>query len=150
MLKFVGDAALAVFLSLWGTRRGRAAPPSAPRAEVFARAETANAAREGREPIVFGSAIHVGEVMYGNIGGPIRLDFTVIGPALIASRIPGKGCCALERPLPASEAFVSATGKPARTSGSKGVATEGTPSASPERDRPGRRAEHAARLRVGW
>ena len=35
-----------------------------------------------------GIALHVGDVMYGNIGAPDRLDFTVIGPAVnLVSRI---------------------------------------------------------------
>jgi adenylate cyclase len=33
-------------------------------------------------------ALHVGELLYGNFGGPSRLDFTVLGPAVNeASRI---------------------------------------------------------------
>jgi adenylate cyclase len=36
----------------------------------------------------FGLALHLGEVMYGNIGGGNRLDFTCIGPAVnLAARI---------------------------------------------------------------
>ena len=36
----------------------------------------------------FGLALHVGEVMYGNIGGGNRLDFTCIGPAVnLAARL---------------------------------------------------------------
>ena len=30
----------------------------------------------------FGLALHLGEVMFGNIGASQRLDFTVIGPAV--------------------------------------------------------------------
>jgi adenylate cyclase len=42
----------------------------------------------GQEPLGFGIALHVGEVMYGNIGAVDRLDFTVIGAAVnLASRI---------------------------------------------------------------
>src|SRR5262249_7056668 len=36
----------------------------------------------GKPAIHFGIALHVGEVYYGNIGAPGRLDFTVIGPAV--------------------------------------------------------------------
>ena len=36
----------------------------------------------------FGLALHVGEVLYGNIGGGNRLDFTCIGPAVnLAARL---------------------------------------------------------------
>lgn len=36
----------------------------------------------------FGLALHVGDVMYGNIGTATRLDFTVIGPAVnVTSRL---------------------------------------------------------------
>ena len=36
----------------------------------------------------FGVALHVGDVMYGNIGTTTRLDFTVIGPAVnVTSRM---------------------------------------------------------------
>jgi adenylate cyclase len=36
----------------------------------------------------FGLALHAGQVMYGNIGGGSRLDFTCIGPAVnLAGRL---------------------------------------------------------------
>ena len=41
-----------------------------------------------RPRIRYGLALHVGDVMYGNVGGDARLDFTVIGPAVnLTSRI---------------------------------------------------------------
>ncbi|MEM9443002.1 MAG: adenylate/guanylate cyclase domain-containing protein, partial [Pseudomonadota bacterium] len=55
--------------------------------------------------IAAGMALHVGEVMYGNIGSTERLDFTVIGPAVnLASRIEGL-CPELGIDLLISEAF---------------------------------------------
>ncbi len=42
----------------------------------------------GQRALGFGLALHVGDVMYGNIGSRTRLDFTVIGPAVnVASRL---------------------------------------------------------------
>ena len=43
---------------------------------------------EGADSIRFGLALHLGPVMYGNIGGGNRLDFTCIGPAVnLAARL---------------------------------------------------------------
>jgi len=42
----------------------------------------------GCSPLNYGVGLHVGDVMYGNIGSRTRLDFTVIGPAVnLASRL---------------------------------------------------------------
>src|SRR3546814_16983518 len=42
----------------------------------------------GKPPFRCGIALHVGDVMYGNIGAADRLDFTVIGPAVnLVSRL---------------------------------------------------------------
>ena len=87
ILKFMGDGLLAIF------------PLSEPKAcanllHAVAEAHQAMTAlnesnRElGRVPLNYGVGIHVGDVMYGNIGSRSRLDFTVIGPAVnLASRL---------------------------------------------------------------
>jgi adenylate cyclase len=42
----------------------------------------------GRMPLNYGIGVHVGDVMFGNIGSRTRLDFTVIGPAVnMAARL---------------------------------------------------------------
>ncbi len=87
ILKFIGDGLLAVFpLSETG------AVDRAYEAVRGARANMAalnrQRATDGLEALGYGVGIHVGDVMYGNIGSKARLDFTVIGPAVnIASRL---------------------------------------------------------------
>jgi adenylate cyclase len=55
-------------------------------------------------------ALHLGEVSYGNIGAPNRLDFTVVGPAVNhASRLE-KLAGELGRELVTSASFALASG----------------------------------------
>jgi adenylate cyclase len=57
----------------------------------------------------FGVALHVGRVLYGNIGGGNRLDFTCIGPAVnLAARLE-KIAGRLHRTVVASAAFAGAS-----------------------------------------
>ncbi len=111
VLKFMGDGLLAVF----------------PIAEVVGDteqvcADVLEAARESRakveamqyaigetiERFRFGVALHVGKVLYGNIGGGNRLDFTCIGPAVnLAARLE-KIAGHLHRTVVASAAFAHA------------------------------------------
>ncbi|SDI05480.1 MULTISPECIES: adenylate/guanylate cyclase domain-containing protein [Bradyrhizobium] len=55
----------------------------------------------------FGLALHVGPILFGNIGGGSRLDFTCIGPAVnLAARLE-KIASRLHRTVVASEGFAS-------------------------------------------
>ncbi|HEX9213883.1 MAG TPA: adenylate/guanylate cyclase domain-containing protein [Bradyrhizobium sp.] len=87
ILKFIGDGLLAIF------------PLSEPRAcanllhavtearQAMVALNERNSATS-RAPLNYGIGVHVGDVMYGNIGSSTRLDFTVIGPAVnMASRL---------------------------------------------------------------
>ena len=92
VLKFIGDGLLAIFPVSPGDARGSAACAAA--FEAGHEARTAIAALgagepiEGVERVRFGLALHIGEVLYGNVGGETRLDFTCIGPAVnLAARI---------------------------------------------------------------
>ena len=89
VLKFMGDGLLAIF-PIAGTETDVGAVCR--RALDAARAARAMVAGLDGVPGVngqrFGLALHIGEVLYGNIGGGNRLDFTCIGPAVnLAARI---------------------------------------------------------------
>jgi adenylate cyclase len=63
---------------------------------------------EGAERFRFGVALHVGGILFGNIGGSSRLDFTCIGPAVnLAARLE-KIAARLARTVVASEVFAGA------------------------------------------
>ena len=59
--------------------------------------------------IRFGIALHLGEVYYGNIGAPGRLDFTVIGPAVNQASRLEKLSAELGRNIVTSASFAAAT-----------------------------------------
>ncbi|MGH7933913.1 MAG: adenylate/guanylate cyclase domain-containing protein [Candidatus Binataceae bacterium] len=92
VLKFIGDGLLAIFpLAARGQRVACDAAIAAVRAarEGMARLD-AERLPIGLPPLPFGVGLHLGAVVYGNIGSPDRLDFTAIGPAVnVASRIEG-------------------------------------------------------------
>ena len=84
VLKFIGDAVLAIFPSA-AQGREAACRRALVAAEAFCRrTDAVNTERraQGLAPLAFGLALHFGEVAYGNVGAPRRLDFTVIGPAV--------------------------------------------------------------------
>ncbi|HET6519638.1 MAG TPA: adenylate/guanylate cyclase domain-containing protein [Geminicoccaceae bacterium] len=81
ILKFIGDAMLAIF-PLGRPGVGGRAVAAAGEAHGLMAGLNAERRRRGEEPLGYGIALHAGDVMYGNIGAPDRLDFTVIGPAV--------------------------------------------------------------------
>jgi len=107
VLKFIGDALLAIF-----PLAGEGSSAVAERAlDAFRDAEATIAAlneerlRSGEPVIRFGLALHAGEVLYGNIGGIGRLDFTVIGKAVnLVARIE-RLCEPLNRQILMSASF---------------------------------------------
>jgi adenylate cyclase len=92
VLKFIGDGLLAIFPLAAGTAdagevcdralaAARKAQVSIDSIEMPANVGNAHGVR-------FGLALHLGEVLYGNIGSGHRLDFTCIGPAVnLAARL---------------------------------------------------------------
>jgi len=122
ILKFIGDAVLAIF-PIEERQDGdpcRACLASMSAAQTaLQNAERARAERRtaGKTEFRCGIALHVGDVMYGNIGAADRLDFTVIGPAVnLVSRIEALNP-ALEVPLVFSAAYAEHWGGPSRSLG---------------------------------
>ncbi len=94
VLKFIGDAVLSIFRARPGEEADACIVARAASADVFARVAEKNRDRRAgddeRPLIEVALSLHVGDVHYGNIGGPSRLDFTVIGPAVnLAARLQG-------------------------------------------------------------
>jgi adenylate cyclase len=92
VLKFIGDGVLAIFPI--GDRPASFACDNALRAVAAARAGMAHLdqarVRAGLPPLPFGLALHLGDMLWGNIGTADRLDFTAIGPAVnLVSRLEG-------------------------------------------------------------
>lgn len=87
ILKFIGDGLLAIFpLSQPNACANLLRAVTEARQAMAALNERNNGT--GRAPLNYGIGVHVGDVMYGNIGSTTRLDFTVIGPAVnMASRL---------------------------------------------------------------
>jgi adenylate cyclase len=119
VLKLIGDGVLAIF----PVRRGGAKPA------CFAAATAANAAfanlaevnrlraAAGDRTIRIGITLHLGRVIYGNIGGAGRLDFTVIGRAVnLVSRLQML-CQRLGKAMLFSAEFVRQSGLPALSLG---------------------------------
>jgi adenylate cyclase len=114
VLKFIGDGVLAIFPVAGGSPRG--ACDAALNAVSAARAGMAHLdearLREGLAPLPFGVALHLGEILWGNIGAADRLDFTAIGPAVnLVSRLEGL-CRPLDKAVLISGAFAAETGTP--------------------------------------
>jgi adenylate cyclase len=79
ILKFMGDGILATFAQ----PDANVCEQALRAAQSAVRAVSAmERAGEGAGSLDLGIALHKGEVLYGNVGTPERLDFTMIGPAV--------------------------------------------------------------------
>ena len=109
VLKFIGDAMLAIFpINDPDCQHPEAcanAVAAAREAERRLAVVNAERAEKGQRPLAFGMALHRGDLTYGNIGSEHRLDFTVIGSAVNeASRIEDMSKV-LKSPIVISSAF---------------------------------------------
>lgn len=120
VLKFIGDGFLAIFPIKDDLDRDRACNTALKAAmESLDALKELNVGRRaaGKPPLEVGIALHVGSVMYGNVGAAERLDFTITGPAVnLVSRIETL-CRDLHYPLLTSAQFASPCGSTLRSIG---------------------------------
>src|SRR5579863_10537410 len=113
ILKFIGDGLLAIFpiidASLAGIATRNALKAAQETFEALHRlADDPLLADE--PPLKIVVALHVGQVLYGNIGAADRLDFTVIGPAVnLVSRVEAVAKT-IDLPIVVSDDFARAYG----------------------------------------
>lgn len=83
VLRFIGDAVLAIFPIRDTDAKSACALAMAAVGDAETRLEAVNRERAdaGLESLDYGLGLHIGDVMFGNIGVPERLEFSVIGPA---------------------------------------------------------------------
>ena len=84
VLKFLGDGMLATLAFAEADRAETCARALDAAAETMQGLAALNAVRvaAGQTEVAVDLALHVGEVLYGNVGAADRLDFTVVGPAV--------------------------------------------------------------------
>jgi adenylate cyclase len=110
VLKFIGDGILAMFPLVDGGMPCGRALDAAAAAVAAAQRLSAERAAEGRPVTGMHVALHVGDVLYGNIGSADRLDFTVVGPSVNeVARIEAL-CRSLEQQVIVSSAFAQDAG----------------------------------------
>jgi adenylate cyclase len=128
VLKFIGDAVLAIFpVGRDAAAACRRSLDAARTAHAAIEAENRLRATSGYPQILYGLALHVGDVMYGNIGADARLDFTVIGPAVnLTSRIESM-CKSLNRSPLLSAEFARLSGMKIELLGEFALKGVGTP-----------------------
>jgi adenylate cyclase len=110
VLKFLGDGMLATLAFQEADRAKTCARALDAAAETMQGLAAFNAVRvaAGQPEVAVDLALHVGEVLYGNVGAADRLDFTVVGPAVNeVARIEAL-CEPLERALLISDEFAAA------------------------------------------
>ena len=120
ILKFIGDGLLAIFPIEHADKAAtaaRCALDAAMQAVEAARGLVHDPSLVDEPPLEIVVALHIGTVIYGNIGAADRLDFTVIGPAVnLVSRIESVAK-ALNLPIVVSDDFARAYGEPLRPLG---------------------------------
>jgi adenylate cyclase len=113
VLKFIGDAVLAIFPA--ETRGAKEACAAALAAAEEARRR--KQASMGAEALEDGVALHFGVAEYGNIGAPDRLDFTLIGKEVNLAARAKELMVQTSQPVVCTRSFKEAAGLPMRALG---------------------------------
>jgi len=122
ILKFMGDALLAIFKFETRSREDTCRAVLGAALQASDAMASLNESRLARSlpGMQAGIALHIGDVVFGNIGAADRLDFTVIGPAVnLASRIE-ELCRDLDEPILVSQPFAALAGGGLESLGSHG------------------------------
>jgi adenylate cyclase len=112
VLKFMGDGMLAIFPLPAGTQANTCRDAIEAAREAMHTLDRINRARAeaGKSIAEVDLALHIGEVLYGNVGAADRLDFTVIGPAVNEAARIETLCEPLGRKVLVSAEFAAAAG----------------------------------------
>jgi adenylate cyclase len=112
VLKFMGDGMLAIFPLPAETQAATCRNAIEAAREAMHSLDRVNGARaEASKPVAeVDLALHIGEVLYGNVGAADRLDFTVIGPAVNEAARIETLCEPLGRKVLVSAEFAAAAG----------------------------------------
>ena len=114
VLKLIGDGMLAIFPlgdAAFQPYVCRSALDAAADAERAIAALNERRKEAGKPPIRFGFALHMGDVMYGNIGSPNRLDFTAIGEAVNCAARVEELSARIGESIVVTEAVATASGR---------------------------------------
>ncbi len=113
ILKFIGDGLLAIFPledAAFEHVTCRAALDAALETRATVSELNRRRVERGEPALRHNVALHIGDVVYGNIGAAERLDFTAIGPAVnLAARLESLAA-QLDVPVVFSEAFAAIAG----------------------------------------
>ncbi len=124
ILRFIGDAMLIVFPVSDQNQLAAACQAALDSADdAFSALGALNHRRRRAKlpSLRFGVGLHVGEVIYGNVGAPNRLDFTVMGTAVNRTARLESLTKTLNEPLLLSAEFVRHISRPVASLGQHGM-----------------------------
>jgi adenylate cyclase len=110
VLKLIGDGVLAIFTAQDSSKACAAAIEAALTAEAGLAALNQRRAADHLPTTHMYLGLHIGEMFFGNIGSPDRLDFTIVGPAVNEVNRIAAMCRSADQTVLISAAFAAALG----------------------------------------